>query len=413
MVAAARVDPATARGGSDPQGDRVEVFAWATDDDPDKAAEKAAVDSLEEAFTEACPGQEFVNPVIAGGGQSDPKQALHSRLRENDPPDSFQVHPGAELMDYIDAGQLADLNDQFAQWGLSEVLPKGLLDAITVNGKIYTVPVGIHRLMLWSNREVLATAGLANQPATLGEFIHDLDALKASGVEHPLALGADWTQLELLEGVLLAELGPERFESLWTAKADWSGSDITGALDDYKKLLSYSNPDRDNLHWTDAAKRLSGGGAGYLFMGDWVVGELERDGLRDYSYQPFPGTGETFQWLGDSFVLPKNAPNAVGANSWLKTVGSVEGQKAFNTRKGSIPARTDANPADYPPYQQAAIADFKQLRLVPSCAHGSACTQAVAAAVISALGSFSSTGDIADLQAAIAAGVATYGDLRS
>jgi hypothetical protein len=26
-------------------------------------------------------------------------------------------------------------------------------------------------------------------------------------------------------------------------------------------------------------------------MGDWVVGELERNGLRDYSYQPFPGAG--------------------------------------------------------------------------------------------------------------------------
>jgi glucose/mannose transport system substrate-binding protein len=90
-------------------------------------------------------------------------------------------------------------------------------------------------------------------------------------------------QLELLEGLLLAELGPERFETLWTAKADWSGGDVTGVLDDYKRLLLYSNPDRDNLHWTDAAKLMSSGRAGYLFMGDWVVGELERNGLRDYS----------------------------------------------------------------------------------------------------------------------------------
>jgi hypothetical protein len=29
---------------------------------------------------------------------------------------------------------------------------------------------------------------------------------------------------------------------------------------------------------------MSSGRAGYLFMGDWVVGELERKGLRDYSY---------------------------------------------------------------------------------------------------------------------------------
>ncbi|MGH3646105.1 MAG: hypothetical protein ACRDTM_02860 [Micromonosporaceae bacterium] len=76
---------------------------------------------------------------------------------------------------------------------------------------------------------------------------------------------------------------------------------------------------------------------------------------------------------------------------------------AFNTRKGSIPARSDADPADYPAYQRAAIADFKRLRLVPSCAHGSACTRAQTVAAISAVGRFSSAGGVADLQAAIAA----------
>jgi hypothetical protein len=73
-----------------------------------------------------------------------------------------------------------------------------------------------------------------------------------------------------------------------------------------------------------------------------------------------------------------------------------------------IPARSDADPADYPAYQRAAIADFKRLRLVPSCAHGSACTRAQTVAAISAVGRFSSAGGVADLQAAIAAGVAAY-----
>jgi glucose/mannose transport system substrate-binding protein len=235
-----------------------------------------------------------------------------------------------------------------------------------------------------------------------GSALLGLDGSRSSRLRSWVASGSS------SKGLLLAELGPERFEALWTAKADWSGGDVTGVLDDYKRLLSYSNPDRDNLHWTEAAKLLTSGRAGYLFMGDWVVGELERNGLRDYSYQPFPGAGGTFQWLGDAFVLPKNAPNAAGANSWLKTVASVEGQQAFNTRKGSIPARSDANPADYPGYQRAAIADFKRLRLVPSCAHGSACTPAQTVAVISAVGRFSSAGGVADLQAAIAAGVAAY-----
>ncbi|WP_304454029.1 ABC transporter substrate-binding protein [Nocardiopsis sp. YSL2] len=398
-----------AGGSPAPGAAEVEVFAWATDDDPDQAAEKAAVDALGEVFAQACPGHGFVNPVVAGGGTPDPRRVLRSRLRENDPPDSFQAHPGGELADHIDAGHLTALDDRFVEWGLVDVLPRGLLDALTVDGKIYTVPAGVHRLMLWGNGEVLARAGLTGRPATLDEFVRDLDALRSAGVEHPLALGAAWTQLELLEGVLLSELGPERFESLWAGESDWSGRDIGGALDAYGTLLSYTNPDRDDLHWPEAAKLLSGGAAGYLFMGDWVVGALEEAGLGDCRYQPFPGTAGTFQWLGDAFVLPRGAPNPEGAHCWLRAVGSIEGQKAFNTRKGSIPVRTDADPADYPEYQRAAIADLERARLVPSCAHGSACAPEVTAAVTGAVGRFSGSGDVAALRADIAAGVAGRG----
>jgi hypothetical protein len=78
----------------------------------------------------------------------------------------------------------------------------------------------------------------------------------------------------------------------------------------------------------------------------------------------------------------------------------------LNTRKGSISARSDADPPII--YQRAAIADFKRLRLVPWCAHGSVCTRAQTAAAISAVGGSSSAGRVADLQAAIAAGVAAY-----
>jgi glucose/mannose transport system substrate-binding protein len=389
---------------------RVEVFAWATDDDPERVVEKAAVDSLVEVFAQRSPGQDFVNPVLAGGGDgaADPVAVLQARLQDNDPPDGIQLHPGGEVTDHVDAGRLADLSDRFARWGLLDLLPQGLLDALTVDGNVYCLPVGIHRLMLWGNEEALAGAGLTGRPANLGEFVHHLDALRASGINHPLALGPHWTQLDLLEGLLLAELGPDRFEALWTAEADWSSGDVTEVLENYKKLLSYSNPDRDSLHWTEAAKRLSSGKAGYFFMGDWVAAELESHGFTNYSYQPFPGTGGTFQWLGDAFVLPKNAPNPAGADSWLETVASVEGQRAFNTRKGSIPIRRDADPADYSHYQRAAIVDFHRLRLVPSCAHGSACPPARTIPVVVAVNEFSSTGDVAALQAAIGAGVAGH-----
>ncbi len=103
------------------------------------------------------------------------------------------------------------------------------------------------------------------------------------------------------------------------------------------------------------------GKAGYQLMGDWEAADLDAKKFTDYSYSVFPGNGNTFQWLADSFVLPKGAPNPEGTKCWLKTVGSAAGQQAFNTKKGSIPARTDAAASAFPAYQQAAIADWKNL----------------------------------------------------
>lgn len=389
--------------GQTPGGD-VEVFTWWT-----SGGEAAGLDGLAEAFTENCDGFTFVNGAIAGGTGSNAKQVLASRMQQNDPPSTFQMHAGAEAADYINAGQVQDLSEYYSEWGLDDAFPAGLLDALEVDGKIYSVPVNIHRIMLWGNATILNNAGITTPPASVDEFIANLETLRSAGIESPVAVGVDWTQTELLESVLLSELGVEDFTALWHKDGDWSDPRVTDALEDYKTILSYSNRDRDSLDWTDAEKRLVAGQAAYQLMGDWEVAEFETDGFTDYTYQAFPGTEGAYQWISDSFVLPVGAKNEEGALCWLETVGSAEGQRAFNTKKGSIPARLDAEPADYPEYQQSAIADFAELTPAPSCANGSGCTLGQVSAINSAVGKFSIDGDVAALQGAIAEATAQYG----
>jgi glucose/mannose transport system substrate-binding protein len=392
-------------GGGGSSSKNVEVFTWWAD-----GGEKAGLDGLVSVFNTQCSGYKFVNGAVAGGAGSNAKQVLASRLQQGDPPDTFQAHAGAELSDYINAGQVEDLSAEYQEWGLNSAFPKGLLDNITVGGKIYSVPANIHRAnVVWTNKKVLSDAGITKDPASMAEFIADLDTLKAKGVATPLALGKDWTQEMLFEAVLITDLGAAQFTGLWNGSTDWKSAAITQGINDYKKLLSYTNTDRDTFDWTDAEKILMDGKAGYQLMGDWEAADLDAKGFKDYGHFVFPGNGTAYQWLADSFVLPKGAKDVDGTKCWLKTLGSAEGQKAFNTKKGSIPARTDANPADYPAYQQSAMADWKTDTAVPSCPHGSACSQGWQGAVNSAQGKFSTDGNVAALQSALAAAAAQYG----
>ncbi|TQK50770.1 carbohydrate ABC transporter substrate-binding protein (CUT1 family) [Streptomyces sp. SLBN-118] len=378
---------------------KVEVFTWWAD-----GGEKAGLDGLVSQFKTDCGQYQFENGAIAGGAGANAKQVLASRLQQNDPPDTFQAHAGAELSDYIKNGQIEDLSSEYKEWGLTSAFPKGLIDSLTVDGKIYSVPANIHRAnVLWGNKTVLSKAGITNPATTLQEFFTQLDTLKSKGTAAPLALGKDWTQQMLFEAVLISDLGPDKFIGLWNNKTDWAGSAVTDAINDYKKLLSYTNKDRDTFDWTDAEKLVMEGKAAYMLMGDWAAADLDTKGFTDYNYSSFPGNGNAYQWLADSFVLPKGAKNPSGTKCWLKTLGSAAGQKAFNTKKGSIPARTDAVASDYPPYQQSAIGDWVMGVPVPSCPHGSACSQGWQGAVNSAQGKFSGDGDVANLQSALVA----------
>jgi glucose/mannose transport system substrate-binding protein len=150
------------------------------------------------------------------------------------------------------------------------------------------------------------------------------------------------------------------------------------------------------------------GKAAYQLMGDWEAADLDTKGFKDYGYQAFPGNGNAYQRLADSFVLPKGGKNVDATKCWLKTVGSAAGQEAFNTKKGSIPARTDVKPDNFPPYLQSAMKDWGSGTPVLSCAHGSGCSQGFQGAIASAVGKFSSDQNVGALQTAIAAAAAEF-----
>lgn len=386
--------------------DEVEVFTWWTE-----GGEKAGLDGLVSTFEQQSDFT-FVNGAVAGGAGSNAKAVLASRLQSQDPPDTFQAHAGAELADYIQAGQIQDVSSLYDEEGWTDVFPQGVLDAITVDGKIYSVPVNIHRAnVVWANPTVLKDAGITEVPADIDAWISDMEKLKAGGIEAPLAVATDWTQVHLFETVLISDLGPEAYSGLWTGDTDWASAEVTAAIEDYKTLLSFANTDRSGLDWPDAAKYVTDGKAAYTVMGDWTAGAFKDQGLvdgEDYTWFPVPGQDGVFDFLADSFTLPVGAPNEAGAKAWLGTVGSAEGQEAFNTAKGSIPVRTDADPKAYDEYQQAAIEAFAQDEIVPSLAHGAAAPVAWLTEISSAVGQFGGSGDVAGFQESLVTAAETH-----
>jgi glucose/mannose transport system substrate-binding protein len=392
-------------------GNEFEFFSWWTG-----GGDSEGKQALLDLFQEQNPDVEIVDSAIAGGAGTNAQAELANRLLADDPPDSYQRHAGAELLEDIEAGEVEDLTFLYDDEGWRDVFPQRLLDLITVDDKIYSVPVNIHRSnVLWYNPAVLEEAGIDGPPATWDEFLDQAETLEAAG-KTALTIGPTWTQEHLLENVLLGELGADAYNGLWNGDTDWTSPEVIDALDMYTEVLSHSNFDSAAADWQPALDPIIEGDAAYNVMGDWADTyfrvEKELTWEEDYNATTSPGTEGVFNFLSDSFTLPEGAPHRDTAIEWLRLAGSQEGQDTFNPVKGSIPARTDGDESLYTGYLATPLADWTSddTTIVGSLAHGVVADNAWKAEIDSALQEFVGSHDSEAFASAVAQ---AYEDTRN
>jgi glucose/mannose transport system substrate-binding protein len=352
----------------------LEIFSWWTG-----GGEAAGKDALIAKFLELNPGVNIIDSAIAGGSGVNAKAVLTTRMLGGDPPDTFQVHAGAELNSlWVKAQRMEPLNDMFEANGWMDQYPEGLLSLISDEaGNIYSVPVNIHRSnVLWFVPGKLEEWGVT-VPATWDEFVTTTcPALQAAGVT-PIAIGENWTQSHLWESVALGALGVDGYNGLWNGQTNWTSPEALAAWDTYGQVLGCANEDMNGITWQDASKLVIDGAAAFNVMGDWAAGyfiaDLALEPNTDFGWAAAPGTDGVFMMLSDTFGLPKGAPHVENARAWLNFIGTAEAQDIFNPIKGSLPANLTAditNPEKYNAYFQSAYEDWTGDVIVGSQRHG-------------------------------------------
>jgi glucose/mannose transport system substrate-binding protein len=360
-------------GSTSAQSGELEIFSWWAGD------EGPALEALIAHYNANYPDVEVFNATVTGGAGVNFRAVLKTRMLGGNPPASFQVHAGQELIGtWVIANRMQDLTWLYEEEGWFEVFPQGLIDELSYKGGIYSVPVNIHRAgVLWYMPDHLDAWGIT-PPTTLDEFYSACATLQSQGIT-PLVLGEAWTVIHVWDQVALSVLGADDYEALWTGGLSPTSSQMIAVWDAFGRLLDCTNIHENaaGLSWQQATDVLVAGDAAFNVMGDWAAGYLSTTlhltAGEDYGWADFPGTEGEFMWLSDTFGLPVGAPNEAAAVAWLRLLGSVEGQNTFNPLKGSIPARVDAvdaAPELYNPYLQYTAEKWASARLVGSMIHG-------------------------------------------
>jgi glucose/mannose transport system substrate-binding protein len=354
---------------------KLEVFSWWT-----SGSEAAALDALFNVYKNQDPGVEILNATVAGGGGSAARPVLQTRLVGGNPPDTWQTHPGWELFGlYIEPGYCEAITELYKSDGWNTAFPKELVvNLMTKDRQIYAVLAGVHRgNVLWYNAKLLEKNGInVGDQMTFDQFFAACDKLKAAGIA---ALGVGdsgiWASAQLFENTLLGVIGPKGWTDLFSGAMQWDDPKVKEAMKLFGKMQDYLNPDHSALSWDQAIKELMEGKVAFSSMGDWADGEFLKAKMKekeDFGWVSHPGTAGSFIVVADGFTLAKGAPHKEAAFAWLKSIGSKEAQEAFNSVKGSIPARTDVDRSKFDAYHQWSMDSFAKDKLVPSCVHGEA-----------------------------------------
>jgi glucose/mannose transport system substrate-binding protein len=345
----------------------VNLFHWWK-----QGGEAEAIGALLDLYEQRNPDVKIVDSSVDGSALA--RAAIRSKISDGSPPDTFQANGGWDLMAWVlynghdaDQTQLQELDS--SDW--MDAVPESVLTSVSYKGKVYGVPLNIHRVnTFFYNKAVFDNAGVRIEDlTTLDDVFVAADKVEAYNEQQrqinanflpitPIAMGFRQTQgdmatddtwtlaLLFFENILVAHLGGPDYWKLFTEpKPNDPAMEIVmaQALDDFRRLVSYSNLNASMLTWNEPLDMVLNGDAAMTIMGDWGKGYAKSTHKETYGAVPTPGTAGTFVFTTDTFGLTVGSQNPRDTSNLLQLFGSRDGQDVFNPIKGSISARRDSD----------------------------------------------------------------------
>ncbi|MFD2611731.1 ABC transporter substrate-binding protein [Paenibacillus gansuensis] len=229
-----------------------------------------------------------------------------------------------QIPTYVNKGALQPMDDMAKAAGVNKAdYVAAPVDYETIDGKWYGVPLDIHPLVMYYNKDLFEKAGITAPPATRAEFDAAVEKLtdKAKGVY----------------GYVLPTLWPQQFifpTLVWQNGGDlWNGTDVAYNSPEAVEMVKYMRSlvekgispgdvqqDGENTLFLQGKNAIQ-------FNGPWMKGQFDEAGL-NYGVAPVPQLGKAKQAVfggSHNFVMPKDVTDAnviKGAGDFLKYVST-------------------------------------------------------------------------------------------
>jgi glucose/mannose transport system substrate-binding protein len=265
------------------------------------------------------------------------------------PPNVFIAAEAGFFRDLKAKGQGQEVGTLFDKIGATKAFPETVLQAITIDGQVMKIPVGVHiDGMVYYSMEVAKAAGVdPTKWTSLDDMWADQEKVEKAGFTL-IAIGGNTFQAGYTFHPLLAAIaGPEVYNKFYGSPDDAVMDDpgVRKTIETIGKLFRQTDAGWVNRSWNDTTNTVIAGKALMQIHGDWMKGQWKANGKevgKDFGCINIPGT-KALSVTVDSFGIlgGVDAATLKAEEDFASLVVDPKLNAEFAFYKGSSPVRLD------------------------------------------------------------------------
>ncbi len=299
------------------------------------ASESATIafNEMVAAFESSHPG---VDIIVETRGVDEHKTALRLAAQAGQGPDIYFSWSGlGQSGEYITAGLSEPMERYYQQFGwYDQYEPAALAFAMhDANGEIHGVPFSMNGEAIYYNKALFEQAGITAEPQTWDELIAANDALVAAGIA-PWTFGGsvNWHLMRLMDVIMEHECGAETHDALTSLTANWAEEPcVTASFVELKRWAdNYILTPFMGIGQEQSFNLFVAGRAAMMLEGDWLVGQLDQNGVLDaYDVFAFPTDTGRLYGFGQYYYISAYSQNKDLAAEFLDFLNNAENSQKY------------------------------------------------------------------------------------
>lgn len=274
--------------------------------------------------------------------------------------DLFIWYGGEPTFKLARRSELDDLSAIWQQQQLQLRFPAALGPAISLDGRIYALPLSYYTWGLLYRPQLLLDHGV-RPPATFDELLVACQQLSAKGVV-PVLLGSrhPWTLAGWFDYLSLRSQGLDFHRQLLAGQVPFTDGRVKAVFGYWQQLRDARcfNDRPEWLQWDEVLPLLGRGEGAMTLIGTFALASLPSDRLNEYALLPFPQIDPSIAPAEvaptDVLLVRAGRVERAGIQAFIGFMASAEVQGQLNAALGMLPANTSASLDNHPVARTAA-----------------------------------------------------------